>query len=101
MIDLTQDVDFKFVDPTEESTIVNVELLTGEFEGVVYRYGRVNVNEDEESGEAMLSYEFDLVDSNGLDSLLENEDFKNHIGHVLSNIMIQNQSVSEEESQIQ
>lgn len=85
MTELQENVDFKFVKGEDDS--IFLELLSGEYSGVVYRYGQVSVQEDEEKESASLMFEFQIVDSGDFDSLLDDSDFKNHIGKILSTIV--------------
>lgn len=84
-----ENVDYLFDAETEDdSGLINIKLLGGEFDGIVYRYGKVSVQEEEEQEQAYLTFEFDVVDPNGKESLEENMEFKNHIGDILQNIMM-------------
>lgn len=73
-----------------------IELNSGEFEGVTYRYGQTKFEEDEEKQEAFVSFQYDILNSNGKENLEENEDFKNHIGNVLMSIIEENVRKNEE-----
>ena len=84
-----ENVDYSFDTQTEDdSGFINIKLLGGEFDGIVYRYGKVSVQEEEEQEQAYLTFEFDVVDHNGRESLEENMEFKNHIGNILQHIMM-------------
>ena len=89
MIELQENVDYKFdIDPSEDSSFVNIQLLSGKFSGVVYKYGKVSLKEDEENDEAHLIFGFDIVDQIDHFNLEENLEFKNHIGEILTAIMV-------------
>lgn len=85
MTELQENVDFKFIKGEDDS--VFLELLSGEYSGVIYRYGQVSVQEDKENESASLLFEFEVVDSGEFDSLLDDVGFKNHIGRILSNLV--------------
>lgn len=72
----------------EESGLVGINLLVGEYEGVVYRYGKVSVEEDKENDRAYLSFEYDIIDPNNKEDLENDLQFKDHIGNVLQSIMM-------------
>lgn len=88
MNDIQEDIDYKFLFSEEEdfSEFAKIQLLTGEFSGVVYHYGKVSVQEDKENDQAFLNFEYDVVSDNGL-SLSESHDFKEHIGNILVGII--------------
>lgn len=83
-----ENVDYVFKNAKDDSGLMNIKLVSGEYVGVEYRYGKVSVEEDKESDKAYLSFEFDVIDPAENDLLEENMDFKNHIGVILQNIMM-------------
>lgn len=84
--------DFVFHLPKEgeENKGYYIELNSGKYEGVKFKYGQTAVEEDEEKGEAFLKFEYEVIDSNGKGDLENNEEFKNHIGNVLVSIIEEN-----------
>jgi|TARA_B100000780_G_C20801010_1_gene318137 hypothetical protein len=62
----------------------------GKWQGVVYEYGKVTINEDEENDSASLQFEWNLLDSNGLGQEFFTEDFFNLIGDILHELIEQN-----------
>lgn len=89
MNDLFQEnVDYIFKNAEDDSGLMNIKLVSGEYDGVEYRYGKVSVEEDKETDQAYLSFEFDVIDHGENNLLEENMDFKNHIGIILQNIMM-------------
>lgn len=88
MNELIEGVDYVFT-PSEDSgnNLVNVTIETGDFSGVVYEYGKVAVEEDEKNDQAYLSFEFNIIDNNGIEGLDENLAFKNYIGDILNSIL--------------
>jgi len=59
----------------------------GKYQGVVYKYGKVGIQEDEQNGTASLQFEFDVLDSNGLPKEMFDDDFYKVIGDVLQDIL--------------
>ena len=84
---ITKD-DYKFVERPED-VMYTVELITGEWKGTKYQYGKVSAKveevNDDEDGIASLSFMWNLIE--GDDSLQESPDFQNYIGDVLSHIL--------------
>jgi hypothetical protein len=62
----------------------------GKWQGVVYEYGKVSINEDEENDTASLEFEWNLLDSNGLGKEFFDDDFFNLIGDILHSLIEQN-----------
>lgn len=91
-----RDVDYRVVsvgDAIEDASfLAEIELLTGEFKGVRYTYGNVSKIEENENDEfASLSFEFNIMEDNGLGSstLEQSDNFKNEIGEILVSIIVQ------------
>lgn len=88
-----KDYAFRFL----ENEGYHIEINSGEFEGVKFKYGQTKLEEDEEKGEASLNFEYDVVDDNGFGNLQQNEEFKDTIGKILISIIEENiQKYSEE-----
>lgn len=61
---------------------------SGKYQGVVYRYGEVTFAEEEnEDGTLNLSFEWDILDSNGLPKESFGDDFFDLIGEILMHIV--------------
>ena len=68
----------------------SIMLTNGEYEGVIYQYGKVSVPEGEdENGNMPLSFKYNIVDYNGHDEkdLESSKDFKNTLGDILVEIL--------------
>ena len=68
----------------------SIMITKGEYEGVIYQYGRVSVAEEEnEDGKMPLSFDYNIVDINGHDKeeLDSTTDFKNTLGDILVEIL--------------
>lgn len=84
------DVDYRILIPEDTSAPVSVELLSGDYKGIIYNYGKVSAEEKEEEEQASISFEYELVDSKGFENLEEDINFKNHIGNILVSIVMNN-----------
>ena len=74
-----------------DATLQGIGLTenAGKYHGVIYQYGELKFGEEENSdGSLNLSFDWQLIDSNGVpkDSL-NSEEFKNLIGVILVNIV--------------
>lgn len=82
-----EDKDYRFINFTN-SEITGIQILQGEFAGVVYHYGRARV---EEAGEfAKLQFGYTLVHpgKHDIDELQNNEDFVTIMGDILTSILM-------------
>ena len=59
----------------------------GKYQGVVYKYGAVKILENEEKTEASLQFEWDMLDSNGLQKESIKDDFFELAGKILEDII--------------
>lgn len=82
---LIENVDYTFIYPEESQTFVDIRLLSGKFSGIIYRYGKVGVEEDGDN--AYLKFEYDIISSENPEKDTQTEEFKNHIGDILVNII--------------
>ena len=68
----------------------SIMITKGEYEGVIYQYGRVSVAEEEnEDGTMPLSFDYNVIDQNGhdKDKLDNSPEFKNILGDILVDIL--------------
>ena len=68
----------------------SIMLTNGEYEGVIYQYGKVSVPEGEdENGNMPLSFKYNVLDYNGHDQedLELSDDFRNTLGDILVEIL--------------
>lgn len=85
MINYKEGVDYAFVPFDKE--YASIKLLDGEYENTIYMYG--NVSFEEKDDEVYLSFNYEILESDLDKNILEqDEDFKIHIGDVLTSIMI-------------
>tara|TARA_B110000305_G_C18939335_1_gene403194 strand:- start:249 stop:539 length:291 start_codon:yes stop_codon:yes gene_type:complete len=82
---------YKFLENKDKTwTGIGLTEEAGKYQGVVYRYGKVSVVENEEKTEASLQFEFDVLDSNGLPKEMFDDEFYSVIGKVLEAILQEN-----------
>ena len=68
----------------------SIMITKGEYEGVIYQYGRVSVAKKEnEDGTMPLSFDYNVIDQNGhdKDKLDNSPEFKNTLGDILVEIL--------------
>mgnify|MGYP003671332881 FL=1 len=68
----------------------SIMLTNGEYEGVIYQYGKVSVPEEEdENGNMPLSFKYNVLDYNGHDQedLESSDNFRNTLGDILVEIL--------------
>jgi hypothetical protein len=82
---MIEGVDYCYIFPDNDKESVHIKLLCGEYEGVVYKYGKVGIVE--ENDKAYLQFNYDVIESpyEGID---EDTDFKNAIGDLLKHLMM-------------
>ena len=79
---------YTFVENKDKTwTGIGLTEHAGKYQGVVYKYGKVSIVENEEKTEATLQFEWDMLDSNGLPKEMINDDFFNLIGDILQDII--------------
>ena len=64
-----------------------VGIKEGPFAGVVYKYGKVSLGEENSNGTLPFRFEYDIVDSNGLGQEHFGEAFFTLIGDILVDII--------------
>ncbi len=75
-------VDYTFI-PIQDSDLLAIKILKGEFENVTYCYGGVGVVEEGEG--ARLKFDYIVIDSGRytVEDLTENENFSTMLGDIL------------------
>ena len=77
---------YKFVENKDANWQgVGLTKEAGFYQGVVYRYGKVTPIEEDDK--LRLKFDWQILDSNGLDKKHFNDDFFNLIGDILYDIM--------------
>ena len=80
---------YTFVSKGEDDW-ASIMIKDGEYEGIIYQYGKVSVAESEdENGNMPLSFKYNIIDNNGHDQedLESSKDFKNTLGDILVEIL--------------
>lgn len=88
--------DFKFRDDLitkqaeEEGQTVPIEILTGPYKNVIFRYVKVAVKE-KEAGEAVLQFIYDLIEmgDHTETSLRKDKRFTEHLGVLLNHLILE------------
>lgn len=85
--------DFKFRDDLykpEAGDTIPIEILTGPFKGVIFRYIRIGVSE-KENGEAVLRFQYELLQMGNYTEtqIRSDQRFTNHIGILLNHLIIE------------
>lgn len=87
---MEEEIDYNFVEHAD-STLYSIRLMTGDWAGVIYTYGRVSLKEDRRRDTAILSFDYridDVGDTSFTPEELEaSVAFKNTIGDVLAGIL--------------
>ena len=85
--------DFRFRDDMmskDEVQTVPIEILTGPYKNVIYRYVKVGVKE-KDGGEAVLQFIYDLLNTGNFSetTLRGDQRFTNHIGIILNHLILE------------
>ena len=80
--------DYTYVENPNHS-LYGVRLLTGKYKDVIYQYGKVSIKESPELDIATLQFTYNIqeVASFTEDDLINDNEFKNHLGDVLTHII--------------
>ena len=72
----------------KDDTWTSIGIRGGKFDGVVYKYGKVTLPEEETSeGDLPFKFEYDILDPNGLSREQFNNEFFTIIGDILVDII--------------
>lgn len=79
---------YTFVE-NESKTWTGIGLTehAGIYHGVVFEYGKVSIDEDEENDSASLQFEWNMLDSNGLGKEMFKDEFFELAGKILEDII--------------
>ena len=64
-----------------------IGITKGKFHGVVYKYGKVSLGEENTDGNLPLKFEFDILDNNLIPKEEFGEDWSDLIGDILVDII--------------
>jgi hypothetical protein len=96
MNNMIVNIDYKFRDELKEDT-VPIELLTGPYKGVVYRYTHVSLKEKEDDS-AVMNFDYHLHETaeHKDTDLISDHRFIAHIGLILNQLILEVVSDDEE-----
>lgn len=82
--------DYKFRDDLKHDT-VPIELLSGPYKGIVLRYTKVTIKEQDARGCATVKFEYDLIKADQFNKSKLRGDllFQEHIGLILNDMIIE------------
>jgi hypothetical protein len=87
---LIEGVDYMYTFPENDPKSIHIKLLSGAYTDTVYKYGKVKFKEENE--QVYLIFGYDVIESTveKPKKLEKDEDFKNYIGNILTEIMSSN-----------
>lgn len=82
------EVDYVFVEKRDQE-MASIKLTSGPYEDIVYHYGNVQfAKEEDENGNLPMKFDY-TVDQNFVDANTDSQEFINHIGDILIQVMDQ------------
>jgi hypothetical protein len=87
---MIEGLDYCFIYPKDDSTIVHIKLLDGKYKDTVFKYGKVKFKEENE--QMYLLFAYDVLESvvDKPRKLEKDTDFKNYLGDLLVELMSNN-----------
>lgn len=87
---MIEGIDYCFIYPKDEKQTVQIRLLEGPYKDTIFKYGKVKFKE--ENDQVYLLFAYDVLESpvKKPAKLEKDDDFKNHIGDLLVEIMSSN-----------
>ena len=96
MIDLEEFIDYEFLKNDDKTLTVPVSILTGAFKDVIVRFNTVKIIEEADDY-ARVHFDYQIISSKIPKNELENNsDFKNYLGELLRNIVVNAGSMDED-----
>jgi len=83
--------DFRYKD---KDVVAGVKIAEGDFAGVEFHFGELNVNEDEENKTCTMTFNYDIISEHK--DLEGNQEFETIIGKILNDILYQSLKLAEE-----
>ena len=83
--------DYIFVDDSSNDKVYGIRLVSGPYVGTIYKYAKIKLNEDPQKDVCTLSYAYNIIstaETHCKESLHRDSVFKNYIGDVLSDILL-------------
>ncbi len=90
-------VDYRFRDDMEnDEGLSTIELLNGPYSGIMYCYGRTNI-ETVDSENGVLKFQFKVLDATEAEreKYRNDKDFIQHIGEILNSIILDDMGINE------
>lgn len=90
-------VDYRFRDDVEnDEGLTIIELLNGQYSGILYCYGRTNI-ETVDSENGVLKFQFKVLDTTEeeKEKYKKDKDFIQHIGEILNSIILDDMGINE------
>lgn len=93
-------VDYKFIDFTD-SELTGIQVLKGEYAGVIYHYGKVRVKEQGEMGVLEFGYTIVNPGKHDIDALQNDDGFVTIMGDTLTEILTRqaNETIRKDDSE--
>jgi hypothetical protein len=87
---MIEGIDYCFIYPKDDQQTVHIRLLDGPYKDTTFKYGKVKFKE--ENDQVYLLFAYDVLESpvKKPAKLEKDDDFKNHIGDLLVEIMSSN-----------
>lgn len=85
---MIEDIDYKYLFPENDPEHIHIELLTGPYVDIVFKYDKVKFSE--ENGEMYLQFSYNVIQYGMFTNLESDLQFKNYIGDLLTEIMSKN-----------
>ena len=80
---------FSFIE-REDSEVYSLNIKKGRYKGVIFSFGKVDLNEDKENDRCNVNFKFAVHKGNtrySIDSLSESEKFKKYLSNILIYIL--------------
>lgn len=84
---MLEDIDYSYIYPATDDETVHIKLLQGPYKDTVFKYGKVKFEEKNDEGYLVFAYDVIKSDVMKPRKLEKNEEFKNHIGNLLIEII--------------
>lgn len=84
---MIEGIDYEYLTPANDPGSVYIKLYTGQFQGTVFKFGKVRIEEKDD--QAYLNFGYDVIESPVMKprKLEKNNEFKNFIGNMLVEII--------------
>ena len=85
------DKDVKYED---KGSVASLKIISGQFKDVEFRFGELNINEDEANGQCSLSFNYDIISDH---KHLENtEGFESVLEVIMNDVLLETLKFAEE-----